>query len=91
MWVRHRFRIEKQLALALAFMDRSGPIVDPSQLQPIQRDVAKISLIDLQETCAPAIAMCWHRLELTWAAVIAIAGVELQAMNFPIYRHRYLV
>ena len=41
--------VDEGLALALALVDRARPGVDRPHLQPVQRDLAEMSLIDPEE------------------------------------------
>jgi hypothetical protein len=72
--------------LAIAFVNRSGPLVDRRDPQAIELGVAMMSLVDLDAGDGMAMALVGQSVELAIAAIGARAIDEFAPLEFP-HRH----
>src|SRR6516225_10224402 len=78
--------VDDDSGLAIALVNRPGPAEHARDLQAVQRGRAVKSPVDLNSDTGLAISVGWQRIELTGAAIGAIAIGELAAFKFPLGR-----
>src|SRR5207244_144443 len=79
--------IDQEKRLAVALMDRAGPVGVDGEVQPIQLDVAGGALLDVPRPAAFAFARGRSRIEVAGTAKIAVARDEDFSSEAPALRH----
>ena len=82
-----RALVDQNNSLAVPFVDRPGPIDEHGEVQPVEPDIAKRSLLDVPAPSAFAFAARRGRIEVAGAAPIAVARDENFSVQVPAIRH----
>ena len=82
-----RALVDQHKSLAVPFVDRPGPIDEHGEVQPVEPDVAKRTLLDVPAPSAFAFAARGGRIEVTGTAPIAVARNENFSVQVPAIRH----
>ncbi len=84
--------IDDDLADAVALVDCAGPSGEHNDPQAIEGYVTEVAFLDIKYTHPLALVMGRRRVELARATVVAIASVDLGALDLPIdVRHSNLL
>src|SRR4029077_5045164 len=75
--------VDDYLHCAIALMNCTRPAHDQSGAKAIQTDISIMALVDLIPHDRPAIAVRGQRIELSWAAIRAVAVGELAPFYLP--------
>src|SRR5437773_6574457 len=79
--------IDQDQGLAVAFVNRAGPVDVDGEAQAIEPDVAKRALLDVPRPAAFAFASGWPRVEVAGTAPIAIARDKHLSIEAPALCH----
>src|SRR6476620_3374652 len=82
-----RALVDQNKSLAVAFVDRPGPIDEHGEVQSIEPNVAKHALLDVPAPSAFAFAARRGRIEVARAAPVAVARDENFSVQMPAIRH----
>jgi len=82
-----RALVDQNNSLAVPFVDRPGPIDEHREVQPVEPDVTKRTLLDVPAPSAFAFAARRRRIEVARAAPIAVARDENLSVQVPAIRH----
>src|SRR3990170_3463423 len=82
--------VDQDDTLAVALMDRAGPVDEDGEVQSIEPDFPKCAVLDVPYPPALAFAGGWQRVEVAWTAPVAVARDERLALQEPGFGHRNL-